>query len=102
MTVLEALNIEVGNSTLASKYLALRGLNAADVYSATNHNEVEIAKAYCFKTLAAQPNISEDGLSIQYSRSELIRQANEIFAKNNLESEMIGTSPTVSNGTNLW
>ncbi len=102
MTIIEALNIEVGNTTLAEKYLILRGLVPTDVYTPDNNNDVEIAKAYCFKVLASQPDFSEDGLSIQYSREELIRQANEIFQKNGLDYLMVSTSPTVKNATNLW
>jgi hypothetical protein len=103
MTVLGALNIEVGNLTLAGKYLVLQGLYPAEVFNAENSGKVEICKAYCFRALLAQPDFSEDGLSITLNRAEMKSEANRIFLANGLEDEMIGVNqPKIKNATGRW
>lgn len=102
MTILEALNAEVGNITLSNKFLVLRGLNPTDTFSLDNSSEVEIAKAFCFRAMVNQPDFSEDGLSITFSRADLIREANRIFAANDLTDEIIEVVPKIESKTNLW
>lgn len=102
MTVLEALNVEVNNITLSEKYLNLVGAVLTDEYSQANHSQVELAKAYCFKAIATQPDWSEDGLSIKYSREYLVKEANRIFDLNDLEDEKIDSIPKISDSTGIW
>lgn len=103
MTVLEALNAEVNNQTLSSKYLVLVGLEGALEYASNNNSKVELAKAYCFKAIVTQPDFGEDGLSVQYDRKYLIEEANRIFLKNDLQEQVIGgVAPKVSDKTGLW
>jgi len=103
MTVLEALNIDVGNEALSNKNLILIGLDPVTEFSSDNNSEVELAKAYCFKSIATSPDFSEDGLQITYDRKYLIEEANRIFELNNLPDEVIGSGkPEISNKTRLW
>lgn len=102
MTVLEALNVEVNNQVLSNKYLVLVGLDPAILYSATNNETVDLAKAYCFKSIVTQPDFGEDGLNVEYDRNYLINEANRIFGLNNLPDEIIGASPKISDSTGLW
>ena len=102
MTVLEALNIEVGNIDLSEKYLLLQGLNTFDDFSTDNSGSVELAKAYCFRAKVAEADFSEDGLSITINRPALIAEANRIFTANGLTEELIGSSPTLKSATGRW
>ena len=102
MTVLDALDVEVNNQVLSNKNLILVGLDPVTEFSSTNNDTIEIAKAYCFKALASQPDYGEDGLSVKYDRKYLIEESNRIFTLNGLLDELIGGSPSVSNKTGLW
>lgn len=102
MTILQALNTEVGNINLASKYIVSQGLNPNETFSEDNADEVKLAKAYCFRAMISQPDFSEDGLSITLNRQQLIAEANRIFTLNGLTDDLIGAKPTISNGTGRW
>lgn len=102
MTVLEALNVDVNNITLSEKNLILIGLDSTSIYSPDNNSEVELAKAYCFKSIVTQPDWTEDGQSAKYSREYLVKEANRIFELNGLDDEIINFIPTISDSTNIW
>ena len=102
MTILEAVNVEVNNANLVEKYCIYRSINSSDTYSSVNFVEAEIIKAYCFKALITQPDWSEDGLSVKYNISDLIRLANKIFTDNDLESEIIESGNNVEDKTGSW
>jgi len=102
MTILEALNSEVGNITLASKYLVLQGLNPDDTFTVENSSSVELTKAYCFRALVTQSDFSEDGLSITMNRPFMMYEANRIFLLNGFESEMFDLKPKIKDGTGRW
>lgn len=102
MTVLEALNVDVNNTTLSEKNLILIGLTITDEYSPSNNSEVELAKAYCFKSLATQPDWAEDGQSAKYSREYLVTEANRIFELNDLLDEIVDFIPKISDSTGIW
>lgn len=102
MTVLEALNVEVNNQVLSEKNLILVGLDPTTLFSASNNDTVELAKAYCFKSILTQPDYGEDGLTVKYSRSYLRNEANRIFELNGLIDEIIGDNPVVSDASGLW
>ena len=101
MTIIDALNSEVGNITLANKILIQQGLNPDEDFTTENNLSIEIAKAYCFRAMVSQPDFSEDGLSITLNRTQMITEANRIFKANGLESEMILLTPTIKSHK-LW
>jgi len=102
MTVLEALNVETNNQVLSEKNLILVGLDPTTIFTVSNNSTVELAKAYCFKAIVTQPDYGEDGLTVKYTRSYLITEANRIFILNGLIDEVIGDNPTVSDKSGLW
>ena len=102
MTILEALNVDVNNSKLSEKNLIKVGLDSSLTYEISFDATIELAKAYCFKSIATQPDWNEDGQGANYSRSYLIKEANRIFELNDLDSEIIFGKNTVSDITNLW
>lgn len=102
MTILEALNVEVNNQVLSNKYLVMIGLDPLVEYSSDNNSELDLAKAYCFKSIVTQPDFAEDGLNIKYNRNFLINEANRIFKLNNLPDEIMGGSAKISDMTGIW
>jgi hypothetical protein len=102
MTFLEALNTEVNNQALCNKILVIRGLDPDSEFTSSDANDIEIAKAFCFRALVTQPDFSEDGLSITLNRSSLISEANRIFEANDLTDEMIVILPIIDDKSQVW
>jgi len=91
MTNKEAIqsSLPVDASDLIDKLLIDQSITGSDTYTASNKDSIEIATAYCLKALAFTNNFKEGGLAISFNTGELIKQANLIFKKHNLTTEVV-------------
>ena len=70
-------------------------INGGEDYTIDNKDNIEIASAYCLKSIATQPEFKEGGLSIKINPVQLLKQANKIFLKHNLTDEVTTYSPKI-------
>jgi len=97
MTIKEALQAEVhiDNEALIDKILIDRALDASATYTAADHDAVEIASAFFYKYQALHPDFKEGGLSIKVNAKQLLKTANAIFIKYNMNDEVVRIKPKI-------
>jgi len=102
MTIQDVLNLHVNQPDIAAASLSRVAMDGSVTFdNTTDMNVFDVARAYAYKTLAAQPDWSEDGLSAKYNRAYLISEANRIFSAQGMADEVIG-APTIISKTNQW
>lgn len=97
MTNKEALQslTEYKNDNLLEKLLLDRGVEAEGTYAAENSQNIDLAAASLYFTLAAHPDYREGAFTIKYSGAQLIAMAKRILQKYDMNE------PTV-NGEAIW
>lgn len=97
MTNKEALQTqtEYSNDNLLEKLLLDRGVTTGDTYTAANEEDIDLAAAALYFTLAGHPEFKDGSSMIKYSGATLIAMANRILRKYDVDEATI-------NGLALW
>jgi hypothetical protein len=99
MTRLEALQslVEYENTNLLAKVLIDMDVVSTATYTSADAEDIELASAYVYQTLAMSPDYSEGSLRIGWDRPRLKTEASRIFAKYGVDQ--IGA---VIDGSSKW
>ena len=97
MTNLEALqsmvNLDIPN--LHEKVLLDNNVTPATEYTSSIKDTIELCAAYVYKVELSHPDFSEGKLRIAVDRKALTDLMNQIFRKNNLETEAVSIKPNI-------
>jgi len=80
---------EYKNDNLLEKLLLDRGVEAEGTYAAENSQNIDLAAASLYFTLAAHPDLREGAFSVKYSGVQLIAMAKTILKKYDMDESTI-------------
>jgi len=107
MNTLEALKATIEfqytNDNLFTKVLTDRDMTGAETYTKTDYQKkVDLACADLYLYLASHPDLKEGGLSLTWSKKQLLAARRKLFNKYGIEPPEISSRPGSINGTRVW
>jgi len=107
MTTLEALKATIEfqytNDDLFTKVLTDRDMTGSETYTKADYQKkIDLACADLYLYLASHPDLKEGGLSLSWSKQQLLTARRKLFAKYGLNPPEISSRPGNIDGTRVW